>query len=148
MVIDLRAVFSGDTSRLPLNEAIDLSAEEIDGGQPFKEPVMLTGEIKNSADVVKLDAVIKAAVTKPCDRCLANTRKVYEIELKRVLLTDAQPDSDECLPVPQYQLDLDELCRSEIVLNLPTLHLCSEDCRGICPVCGQNLNERDCDCPK
>jgi uncharacterized protein len=44
------------------------------------------------------------------------------------------------------ELDLTEVAREQILLNLPETVLCREDCRGICPTCGKDLNEGDCSC--
>lgn len=46
----------------------------------------------------------------------------------------------------EYELDLEELLREELQLSWPSKVLCSEECKGICSVCGQNLNEGDCEC--
>ena len=43
-------------------------------------------------------------------------------------------------------MDLDELIRTDILLELPTKFLCKEDCKGLCPTCGKNLNEGACNC--
>lgn len=45
-------------------------------------------------------------------------------------------------------LDLEELILSDILLELPTKLLCKEDCKGLCPHCGCNLNHQSCDCNK
>ena len=45
------------------------------------------------------------------------------------------------------KLDVDGLIYSEVVVNLPMKHLCKDDCEGICPKCGKDLNEGDCGCP-
>ena len=55
-------------------------------------------------------------------------------------------DLDEANYIDGYTLDVDQLVGSEILIGWPTKILCSEDCKGICSVCGQNLNEGSCDC--
>ena len=44
------------------------------------------------------------------------------------------------------RIDLDEIVREQILLALPTRQLCAEDCKGLCPSCGANLNEKACGC--
>ena len=41
---------------------------------------------------------------------------------------------------------LDELVEADLILSLPFKNLCREDCRGLCPICGKNLNEGLCGC--
>ena len=50
--------------------------------------------------------------------------------------------------VPDGKLDLSQLALEDVFLSLPSKLLCSEDCKGICPQCGKNLNEGPCDCKK
>ena len=45
-----------------------------------------------------------------------------------------------------YELDVDTLINNEILINMPVKVLCKEECKGICPVCGGNLNEKECGC--
>ncbi len=45
-----------------------------------------------------------------------------------------------------FSLDVDALVHDEILMNWPAKILCKDDCKGICPVCGQNLNEGECGC--
>ena len=55
-------------------------------------------------------------------------------------------DLDEANYIDGYTLDVDQLVGSEILIGWPTKILCSEDCKGICNVCGQNLNQGTCNC--
>ena len=60
---------------------------------------------------------------------------------------DAQSDEfDEANYIQGYTLDVDKLIYNEVIVGWPAKILCSEDCKGICNVCGQNLNEGTCDC--
>lgn len=145
MRLDLRAIFTGKIKNLEINKEFDMSQEELDGAYPLKSPVKLIGTIKNSADVVKLKAKVTALIVKDCDRCCKETEKEYTFDIDTVLVLELG-ENDDYVEVPSYELNLYELVRSEIILNLPVLHLCSEDCKGICLSCGKNLNESDCDC--
>lgn len=144
MELDLREVVSGKVKKLSLDSTIDLSGEDI----CCIKPVNISGTIINSADIVKLNATVNAFIVKPCDRCAKEAEKEYVIPINKVLVTESTADRDEYVYIPGSLLNLSELVRSEIVLNLPYLHLCSEDCLGLCPTCGKNLNEGSCDCVK
>lgn len=87
----------------------------------------------------------------PCDRCLEAVQVPFKLEfIKNVDLAqsdDAQIDElDEKNYIDGYNLDVDKLLYNEILVGWPMKILCSEDCKGICNVCGQNLNEGSCDC--
>ena len=89
----------------------------------------------------------------PCDRCLEPVATVFDLNISRITkgnVTDESEveseDLDEANYIDGYTLDVDQLVGSEILIGWPTKILCSEDCKGICSVCGQNLNEGSCDC--
>ncbi len=87
----------------------------------------------------------------PCDRCLEPVKVPCELRFtKNVDLQeseDAQADKlDEKNYIDGYYLDVDRLLYNEILIGWPMKILCDEDCKGICNVCGQNLNQGSCDC--
>ena len=87
----------------------------------------------------------------PCDRCLEPVRVPFQLKfIKNVDLQESdnmQSDEfDEKNYIDGYNLDVDKLLYNEILIGWPMKILCSEDCKGICNVCGQSLNEGTCDC--
>jgi uncharacterized protein len=63
----------------------------------------------------------------------------------------SQPqDSDDedfvVLPKTTQEYEIDQRIREAIILELPLKPLCSETCLGLCPMCGTNLNESECEC--
>ena len=89
----------------------------------------------------------------PCDRCLEPVATVFNLNISRITkgnVTDESEveseDLDEANYIDGYTLDVDQLVGSEILIGWPTKILCSEDCKGICNVCGQNLNQGTCNC--
>jgi DUF177 domain-containing protein len=86
----------------------------------------------------------EAALTGPCMRCLADAAPVIAVEAREV----DQPGGGEELRSPymrEGELELSDWAHDALVLALPTRLLCRPDCRGLCPVCGQNLNDADPD---
>ncbi len=87
----------------------------------------------------------------PCDRCLEPVEKEIVLNFVKDIDLDV-PDGgqteelDETNYIDGYTLDADKLVCGEILIGWPTKILCSEDCKGICNVCGQNLNQGACDC--
>lgn len=148
MVLDLRQLFSGEDRSLPLDAEFDLSDIEFSGVFPIKTPVRITGEILSKTGIVSLSAVISVQYEADCDRCGTPTVKHYRFPVEKTLVTELAngEENDEMLVLKDMKLDLYELVLTEVVLAIPTKHLCREDCRGVCATCGKNLNEGDCDC--
>ena len=149
MLIDLKHIFAPDNTSLPIEYSLDLSSTEVSGIYPLKKPVTVSGTVSNKASLVVLDAVITYEYDAPCDRCGAETARTHTIRLNKSLAVSIEgEESDSILTVPDMKLDLDELLYSEVIVSLPMKHLCKEDCKGICPKCGKNLNDGKCGCPE
>ena len=87
----------------------------------------------------------------PCDRCAKDVDVTVGIDYDNEIdaNTTAEEriaDLDEQPYIDGPNLDIDGLVRNEMILNLPLKVLCREDCKGVCPKCGRDLNEGACDC--
>jgi uncharacterized protein len=83
-----------------------------------------------------------APLAGPCMRCLSDAHPVIRVDSREV----EQPGEAEELHTPYLedgQLELFGWVRDALLLALPTRLLCSEECRGLCPVCGADLNAAD-----
>ena len=98
-----------------------------------------------------IEGQAKMLLEVPCDRCLESVQVPFVLEFtKNVDLQESSEvqsdDLDEKNYIDGYNLDVDKLLYNEILIGWPMKILCSEDCKGICNVCGQNLNQGTCDC--
>lgn len=85
-----------------------------------------------------------ATLEGPCMRCLEPAAASFAIDAREVSQPDAEPDAGEELDSPyvvRQILDLSGWAHDALALALPRAILCREDCAGLCPVCGANLNE-------
>ena len=150
MLIDLKKYFSGEDISQRIDYTMDLSDVEMDGYKTFVSPVQISGEIRAFASSAELHVDVRYAYSMPCNRCLTETRKELHHSISHVLVNklNDEEDFDDYIVVEGEKLDLDELIYSDIILLTPSKYVCKEDCKGLCPVCGQNLNEGDCTCQK
>lgn len=146
MSIDLKQLFEVVGDVRPLDETLDLSDYELFGTKPFVTSIQIQGKIENKAGVVVLNADVRFVLRVNCDRCLDEFEWAFDYPVEHVLVTELNTDNDEYIVVENHLLDLDELILSDILLNLPSKLLCSEDCKGLCSMCGQNFNKGSCDC--
>ena len=147
MILDLKRIFAAEGSRLTVDTALDMSDVEVYGEYPLKNPVTAKGEIWNKAGVVSLSLLIRYDFTAPCDRCGKATTHEHTVQIDKMLAASLQrQESDTIIEVPGMKFDVDEFVYAEAVLSLPTKHLCRADCKGLCPVCGKDLNDGACNC--
>ena len=121
-----------DSSLLPYPNA-KLVKVEVDLIAQFEKPnVHVFGEI-----VCHIDGF--------CDKCLAKTSRAIGLDFDQIFYKDSSDDEDAYV-YTDSMLDVTKAICDEIALSLPTYWLCKDDCKGLCPKCGVNLNEQQCDC--
>ena len=84
-----------------------------------------------------------------CDRCLTEVPTKLVLQFDRIVTSPdvvAEDEEDDPEFMEGYQLNVEAFVYHEILLNWPAKILCKEECKGVCPVCGQNLNIEDCGC--
>jgi uncharacterized protein len=93
---------------------------------------------------------LEGDVTLPCRRCLADAT-VHVADESHVIFAEAGSDETEdpdvyVLDERSSQIDLSPVVREQWMLNVPAYAVCREECKGICPTCGKDLNEGPCNC--
>lgn len=119
-------------------------------------PVRLAFQILKDKDRFRLVGRLTAELELPCSRCLEPFRLPVDapFDLRYLPATEASAEAEaeveeDDLETSYYrddQIDLNELIREQFYLALPMKPLCQEDCRGLCPQCGTNLNAGACAC--
>ena len=114
-----------------------------------KEPVELT--ITNTGDrVLELEGSGLVTVGIPCDRCLEEVEVPFDLSIVQKLVTPDRADQDALEEqeafMEGYSLNIDSLIDNEITTSWPMKVLCRPDCKGLCPVCGKDLNTGACGC--
>ena len=99
----------------------------------FKGPVRVTAMFQKERETVLAAVQVEGETEQVCGRCLEPIVKTY----------DAGFHLDYTVRDDPF-LDITDDVRQEILLSYPVRFLCKEDCRGLCPRCGTNLNERSC----
>ena len=149
MKMDLKQLFDIVGEERVIDCSLDFSEESVYGQTPFRTPVRVTGRIGNRAGVVRLVFGVKSVLSLVCDRCLEPFEREYDFSFEHVLVRELNTDSadtEEFVVCEEGVLDLTELVRTDFLLELPTKVLCREDCKGLCPQCGKNLNFDSCQC--
>ena len=149
MIIDLEPIFNIDGLVKDFDYDLDLSEEEFDSVKPFVSPVKVSGKVSNHAGIVEIDADASFVLDICCDRCAKPLKYPYSVKVQHTLVTSLNDENnDELLLVNELRFNLDELVTDDIFLDLPYKFLCKEDCKGLCPTCGHDLNEGPCNCKK
>lgn len=110
----------------------------LDNGK-FIGDVEISGEVVNESANVVIRGKIKCCKQFNCDRCLSESteNQIHEFE--------EEIDGAE---IVEDLIDITELVKDNLIASQPIQSLCKADCKGLCPVCGQNLNDGECNCER
>lgn len=118
----------------------------------FAEPLRWAVDVTNTGDAFLVSGTVEGTATTACARCLGDARFDLLGEVEGYFVVgegespeDMEDDEFDVLPA-DHTIDLAPLMQAALLLELPRVPLCQDDCKGICVTCGQNLNEGPCDC--
>ena len=126
--------------------------------EPGADETVLRGPVRlmHSQGGILVQGELHSEASLPCSRCLRPASVPLGVELEEVFVptldivtgrTLAMAEEDRALWIDEHHmLDLTEVLRQAVLVGLPMHVLCDRDCKGLCPICGQNLNEGDCGC--
>ena len=147
MQLDLRNIFNEEGSAFVVEDDVDLSSVRMWGKHPFSQPIHVKAEAVNRAGVVTLTLSASFVLALTCDRCLAAFQRQFSPSFQHTVVRRLYGEDDGTFVVAEDGLvDGGELFSADLQLELPSKILCREDCKGLCPQCGKNLNEGDCGC--
>lgn len=152
MRIDLSDVYSSDRKIREEKVNIDINNLEISGvNYVVNEISGISFRFENiGTRKVHLAVSFNISLDMSCDRCLSDVSKSIDVTYETDLVRGdeaVRDDEDELVSfADSNELDILELVKICVLMNMPSKILCRDDCKGLCPVCGNNLNLRDCGC--
>jgi uncharacterized protein len=92
-----------------------------------------------------VEAGLHAQVSAKCVRCLADFSQSLEVDFTELYAFSADSVTDSGLRLPESGIiDIGPVVREEMLLAIPINSICSVDCKGLCPICGEDLNDTVC----
>jgi uncharacterized protein len=153
--IDPRSSFAVDTRELGrrAGSMIELRREIKAPGDwelelvsvPAGAPVELALRLESVVDGVLVSVELHAPVAAECGRCLDPVTDELDVSLAELFVYEPDPDDDEVPVLDGDYLDLEPVLRDAVVLALPLNPICDESCLGLCPVCGERVEDLDPD---
>jgi uncharacterized protein len=122
-----------------------------DAQLPMAEPLAVRLQAQQAGHDVVVRGTLRGSVALACRRCLAPVTAPIDEDVSLVYrpgLTQVEAEAEEVYALPGRgdELDLSPAIREQVVLAVPQYGMCREDCRGLCPHCGTNLNQETCNC--
>jgi uncharacterized protein len=122
------------------------------------EPATVSGKVRLAGHELFVNGHIETRAQVECDRCLKPVELPVSADFALEYITGAEYESSAVAELTEDELsvavfdgeaiDVDEVVKEQVLLAVPTRMLCREDCKGICPECGTDLNTGECACKK
>ena len=147
MWLDLRKILETPGASEPFEVTLDPEQLRIGAIQGFKRPPEARGEVVNTAGLLNLRGELTAEMTCVCDRCgtVFDRKKVMALAVP--LAADVSDEaSPEVFAIEGDGVDVSEIAETCFILDMEQKVLCRDDCKGLCPRCGKDLNEGPCGC--
>jgi uncharacterized protein len=148
----VRGILADPGQVIPVEEELTLT-EVVLGGEhiPFLDSCHVQGTISNLGnEILRFDGQAVTRLEMRCARCNKPVEVPMQVEISQRFAKesagDEDEDEDDTEPITNDHIDLENVIFHEIQLSIPMKVLCSEDCKGLCPICGQDLNEGSCHC--
>ena len=148
MVVDVTRISKQPGAGMEFHFCQDFgSFASADDQLSFEGPISVDGTVMNIGEgIYEVQAKVDCTWVSECARCLEPVSVPMAVELKERFVRGAD-EGDDAYPFSNDSLVLDAFVRDGILLDLPTQVFCRADCKGLCPVCGQNLNNNpQCSC--
>ncbi len=149
MLIDLSGIVKDYGGKLEISESFVMPDTHFLGEDfAFSEDCTITGAILNNSKSLELEATVSGRATVHCARCGKAMSIDISFPVSEILVREdaAISEEDEAVIYSGNEIELDEIITNSFLMNASGKHLCSEDCKGLCPHCGINLNEESCTC--
>ena len=116
------------------------TAAQIDASAPVAVDLVL----ERIPEGIVVRGSIAADWTAACSRCLEPVHGTVSLHVDE--LFEREPVEGDTYELGEDEIDLEPMVRDALLLELPLIPLCAADCAGLCPSCGANRNQTDCDC--
>lgn len=168
MKIDITELLNGRKERIDFDYSFDENSLTGDDYALLPDDIRLAdngihvkGYITDNNGYMTLYASVSAEYVTECSRCLDEINCRCDFDIERIVRSGSAINSrdthlsednewdgvtEDLLYISESSVNPDNDIMETLSLNLPLYHLCSEDCEGLCPICGKKLRDRECSC--
>ena len=147
--MDLSPILENKRKTLEVDFCFDADYLSKEKEVSYSSPLYIKGIIRNTGKQFEFDATIKTDTVFNCSRCLCDVAISIDIDIKAILVRDENESWDDELDsfvIENNKIDLINIASYEILQFLPMQILCDDNCKGLCSICGNDLNVKKCDC--
>ena len=144
MKINILPLLRGEKDLIPFSYTDTLNgyAEDIQGGA-----MAVSGKVKNFSGYMLLEGEVDMHFAAVCGRCSKSTEHTLKAAFSRPVAQRLNEEDDDYIIAEENgDVDIAEAVSEAVYMEMPVRFLCKEDCKGLCPMCGTDLNDSSCSC--
>lgn len=155
MYIDIGEIRKTDGQTFHFDLTVELPPLDVDNSEIcFEKPLSISLDIRSTGKELIFTGKIKGDTQLVCNRCLERYGFCLDTDFKEEFCHASDLDefreegrnTDDIHVFEGNRINLEDIIRESVLLSIPMKSVCDEDCRGLCPVCGKNLNKDNCGC--
>ena len=147
MALDVGMALKNPGQVYPFRADVELPEFEVLGDPVRFQDTRVAGEFFCTGDNrISLRGEARTVVASRCSRCLEPVQAPLSADIDALYTRQPDPDDPDLYVFEGHSLDLEDAVKDALLLELPLQFFCSPDCKGLCPVCGANLNHGTCTC--
>jgi uncharacterized protein len=144
--LDISKLFSGEVREIPFD--IQAGLPSFEENEISVSSLSFSGRAFDLSGTILLSGVVTAVMEASCARCLAPVRQDFLAEVEYSIV-ESENDSEEDTWIAEGEtIDLAAMAEEIVLIRMPLRLLCKEDCQGLCPSCGKDLNDGPCQCDR
>ena len=145
-MLDVSKALKNPGQAYPFQATLSLPETEVLSDPVRFEDICIDGEFFSTGERISLKATANAQVISRCAKCLEEVCLPIQAKIDALYARQPDPEDPDLYSFEASTLELTDAVRDALLLELPLRFLCSEDCKGLCPQCGVNLNKGFCTC--
>lgn len=147
MTLDVGKALKNPGQVYAFQATLELPPMEVLSDPVHFQDIRVTGEFFcTGEDRVSLRAEADATARSRCSRCLEPVAVAVKASIDALYAKQPDPEDPDLYGFEGHTLELEDSVRDALLLELPMQFFCKPDCKGLCPVCGVNLNRQTCTC--
>ncbi|MCX7842697.1 MAG: DUF177 domain-containing protein [Clostridia bacterium] len=146
MKVDISQIAKVEGASLDISFCEEMNdLKQVAEGFCFTTPVSFEGRIVNTGGVLKLEGNLGLGYVSKCGRCLKDIPEHMELDIREDFV-QSDKTAEDAYTYTGNHVFIDKALKDNVILNLPVRRICSDDCKGLCNICGTDLNIVSCDC--
>ena len=148
MLLDISRALRSQGTEFSFALEGEIPTQDVLGEMVTFDKATLSGVYSAAGKSVLIEGQLTVVANARCARCLNQAQAKITVPFREIFVQDGDPSDPDKFAFTGNSLDLGHLVLSLALLDLPMRFVCKEDCKGLCLVCGANLNKQICTCRK